>query len=97
MKKYTIKNIVLKVDKAESCKQCGMDYNEHQMGHPEIRKHLYTHFRNDINEFGTKVGSNPDKYKCVVPPARALLGVSPAALRPAAAPKPAAAPALLQP
>ena len=64
MKKYTIKNIVLKVDKAESCKQCGMDYNEHQMGHPEIRKHLYTHFRNDINEFGTKVGSNPDKYKC---------------------------------
>ena len=63
MKKYTIKNIVLKVDKAESCKQCGMDYNEHQMGFPEIRKHLNTHFRNDIHElFGIKGGNH--EYKC---------------------------------
>ena len=61
-KKYTLKNIILKVDKAEKCKKCEMNYNEHQMGFPEIRKHLYTHFRNDINEYGVKVGSYD--YKC---------------------------------
>ena len=61
-RKYSIKNIRLKVDKADNCVQCGMVYNEHQMGFPEIRKHLFTHFGEDINK--TVIKTENGLYKC---------------------------------
>jgi len=43
-----IRNVSLRVDKESSCTVCGQDFAHHQMGAPEIRKHLLTHFREEI-------------------------------------------------
>ncbi len=62
-KLLSLKNIVLNVDKQENCKVCGMIYSHHMMTFPLIRKHLFTHFREDIQKMFI-VDSSGKNFKC---------------------------------
>jgi hypothetical protein len=45
-----------------SCKVCGQVFADHMMGKPQIRSHLFNHFREKIHNMVIKVDN--DKYKC---------------------------------
>ena len=62
-KKYSLKNVVLKADAEKICRVCDMDYNVHMMGKPQIRTHLYTHFREDILQMVIK-NEQEDFFRC---------------------------------
>ena len=57
-RKFSVKDIVLKVDSMTSCKICAMVYSDHMMGKPEIRRHLFTEhgLQNDILQKVQKQG-----------------------------------------